>query len=57
MNIAGILLAIVWFGFLAFGMFGFVVVMLGRQSSSINVGSDNTKEHKIDDTFEQGDIL
>ncbi len=57
MNFAGIVLAIVWFGFLVFGMFGFVVVMLGKQEKTIKVGSDNTKEQRIDDTFEQGDIL
>ena len=52
MNVAGILLMIIWGSFLVFSIGAWIMIMIGRQESDLQLGMSDK-----DDTFEQGDIL
>ena len=52
MNFAGILLMMIWGSFLVFSIGAWIFIMLGRQSSELNL-----QDSQDDDTFEQGELL
>ena len=62
MNVAGILLMIIWGSFLVFSIGAWIFIMLGRQESELMLKNEccgeDCCEHQLEhDTFEQGDIL